>query len=176
MADARTAILITIDTDHEGGFQKMPNDPGNWTGGKVGVGELVGTKYGITSQDMPGVDIENLTPDQAVAYYSEHYWKPLYSQINDQPLANHLFDMGVLAGVGTAIKCMQRAMNFPQSQCDGGFGPTTLGSMNNHIGPDAAALLQQFKHIMCVHYEAIVQANPAEAEFLAGWERRVDLA
>jgi lysozyme family protein len=33
--------------EHEGGFQNDPDDSGNWTGGKVGVGELKGTKWGI---------------------------------------------------------------------------------------------------------------------------------
>ena len=28
---------------NEGGFQKDPKDRGNWTSGKVGVGELKGT-------------------------------------------------------------------------------------------------------------------------------------
>ena len=71
MADARTAILITCDDAHEGGFQKMHNDRANWTGGQVGVGTLVGTKYGITCLDLRGVDIQNLTLDQAVAFASD---------------------------------------------------------------------------------------------------------
>jgi lysozyme family protein len=98
MADAKTAILITLDLAHEGGFQKNPNDRANWTGGQVGVGTLVGTNGGITALDMPGVDIEHLTIDQKIAYYLEHYWKPLYSSIAWQPLANKLFDWAFCSG------------------------------------------------------------------------------
>src|SRR5579864_5653858 len=88
---------------HEGGFQKMPNDHANWSSGKIGEGELIGTKYGITAIDMPGVDIENLTEDQAIQYYKEHYVKSLYSQIVSQSVGEKLFDLGVLFGVGTAV-------------------------------------------------------------------------
>ena len=53
MADFKTAVLITL--EHEGGFQKNPNDHANWSSGKIGVGTLVGTKYGITALDLPGI-------------------------------------------------------------------------------------------------------------------------
>ncbi len=107
MADFRTAVLITIDPEHEGGFQKNSSDHANWSSGVIGEGELIGTKYGITALDMPGVDIENLTPDQAVEFYKERYWKDLYSQISSQIVANKLFDMGVLFGVKEAVSIMQ---------------------------------------------------------------------
>ena len=66
VADAKTAILITLDPAHEGGYQRNPNDRANWTGGQVGVGTLVGTNGGITALDMPGADIEHLTTVFAV--------------------------------------------------------------------------------------------------------------
>ena len=34
---------------HEGGYSADPKDPGNWTGGRPGVGKLLGTKYGIAA-------------------------------------------------------------------------------------------------------------------------------
>jgi hypothetical protein len=33
----------------EGGFSRNPDDNGNWTGGRRGLGELKGTKYGISA-------------------------------------------------------------------------------------------------------------------------------
>jgi hypothetical protein len=38
---------------HEGGLSLIRADPGNWTGGKVGKGELRGTKYGIAAHAHP---------------------------------------------------------------------------------------------------------------------------
>ena len=168
MADFRTAVLITIDDDHEGGFQKNPNDRANWSSGKIGEGELIGTKYGITALDMPGVDIENLTVDQAVEFYAERYWKTLYSQINSQNMANKLFDLGVLFGVGTAVGILQLTLGIT---VDHAFGPNTLQAIND---ADETSLLASYKANLMTHVFNIATANPAERQFLTGWSRRIN--
>jgi lysozyme family protein len=168
MADATTAILITLDPAHEGGFQKNPNDRANWTGGQIGVGTLVGTNGGITALDMPGVDIEHLTTTQKIAYYLEHYWKPFYSQINSQLIANKLFDMGVLFGIGTAIKRLQMVLGVTP---DGNFGQMTLVVLNK---ADRTFVLNAFIKQMTIHAEEVAAANPVEAAFLPDWKRRID--
>ncbi|BAQ50276.1 glycosyl hydrolase 108 family protein [Methylobacterium aquaticum] len=58
----------------EGGYTANAKDPGNWTGGKVGKGQLKGTKYGISAASYPTLDIKNLTRDQAAAIYRRDYW------------------------------------------------------------------------------------------------------
>lgn len=168
MSEARTAIMITLDPAHEGGFQKNPKDRANWTGGQVGVGTLVGTNGGITALDMPGADIEHLTTDQKVNYYLEHYWKPLYSQIVDQLVANKLFDLGVLFGVGTAVKNFQMSLGFPV--VDGVFGPMTLDATNRAD----TSLLSRFKFDMEMRARAIAAANPNDAPDLSDWIRRIN--
>lgn len=60
----------------EGGLSMIRSDRGNWTSGKVGVGELRGTKYGIASHSHPTLDIKNLTKDQATVIYANDYWSP----------------------------------------------------------------------------------------------------
>jgi len=52
---------------HEGGYSDDRNDPGNWTGGKVGVGELLGTKYGVAANSYPMEDIQGLTLETSAA-------------------------------------------------------------------------------------------------------------
>lgn len=168
MSDARTAILITLDSAHEGGFQKDPKDRANWTSGLVGVGTLVGTNGGITALDMPGTDIENLTVDQKIAYYMEHYWKTLYSQIVSQTVSNKLFDMGVLFGVGEAVKLMQTALDVV---ADGDFGPMTLGAVNR---ANVVLLIEEFKQLLIQHATNIAISNLNETEDLSGWLRRIN--
>lgn len=170
MADSLTAISITIDPNHEGGFQCNPHDRANWTGGQVGVGDLVGTKYGITALDMPGADIANLTVGQAVQYYQEHYWKTLYSQIESQPLANKLFDMGVLFGIETAVEYLQSVL-APPVACDGVFGVETLDAVNQS---DPAVLLSSYKTAMKRRAVGISNSNPNDGADLAGWLRRIN--
>jgi lysozyme family protein len=166
MADMKAAIAKTL--VNEGGFQNYHNDRANWTGGQIGVGELVGTKYGITCQDMPGVDIKNLTEDQAIAYYAEHYWKTLYAQINSQALAEKLFDLGVLFGVGTATKILQKAAGV--TPADGAFGPMTLAAIN---AADPTDLWTKFTDLMLQRDELILAGHPEDAEFEKDWDRRV---
>ena len=171
MADAKIAILLTL--QHEGGYQNNPSDHANWSSGIIGVGRLVGTKYGITALDLPGADIEHLTPDDATAYYSKNYWKSNYSQISSQPIANKLFDLGVLMGVGTAVKALQFVLNLT---ADGVFGPVTLASLNAATPVTAVAekVLDEFKQQLKEHAKQIAAENPTEAKFLGGWETRID--
>jgi len=171
MADARTAIMITLDPAHEGGYQKMTNDRANWSGGQVGLGILVGTKYGITALDMPGADIANLTVPVAIAYYEQNYWKNFYSQIELQEAANKLFDLGVLFGVGTAVKVLQQSLGCP---ADGEFGPATLSLLNSDCGKDPGGTLQKYKDAMHAHAQKVAANNPNDVADLPDWNRRID--
>jgi lysozyme family protein len=157
MADFNQAVQKTL--VHEGGYVNNPHDKGG------------PTKYGITQADMPGVNIAAITPEQATAYYSEHYWKPLYSQINDQSLAEKLFDMGVLFGVGTAVKLLQIGMCANGEitlVSDGDFGPETLKDVNQY-GSVAGYRVMLLNHV----YE-VVNRNPNDAVFLQGWVNRIN--
>jgi lysozyme family protein len=170
MADFRTAVNITMDVNHEGGFQSLHNDKGNWTGGEIGVGELKGTKYGISAAEFPNEDIANLTQDRAAELYKEGYWKDLYSQINDQLLANKLFDMGVLFGVKTAVRMLQISMaNEIGLVSDGIFGPNTLAAVNQSDN-----LLPGYKTTMIQHVINVVNNNPTEGAFVNDWVRRIN--
>lgn len=62
---------------HEGGFTRDPRDPGNWTGGKVGVGVNKGTKFGIACHSYPHLDIANLTLAEAAEIYRKDYAAPV---------------------------------------------------------------------------------------------------
>lgn len=42
---------------YEGGFTQDPRDPGNWTGGRIGHGQLRGTQHGISAAAYPNLDI-----------------------------------------------------------------------------------------------------------------------
>jgi lysozyme family protein len=153
MADFKTSVAKTL--VHEGGYVNNPDDKGG------------PTNFGITQADMPGVDMRAITPEQAMEYYREHYWKDLYSQIDSQDVADKLFDMGVLTGVGEAVKLLQRSLSIT---ADGVFGHGTLTAVNQ-VGD---SLLDDYRATLRAHYEAIVAAHPVDAEFIDGWENRVN--
>ena len=155
MADLKIAIQKTL--VHEGGFVNNSHDRGG------------PTKYGITQNDMPGVNIADITPEQAIVYYQEHYVKPLYSQINDQLLCEKIFDMGVLFGVGTAVRLLQISMaHHIDLVSDGTFGPNTLAA-TNQFGD-----LNQYKLVLAGHIVNVVTNHPGDAVFVQGWTTRVN--
>lgn len=86
----------------EGGYQNDPNDIGNWTGCKRGVGELKGTNWGISACSYPKLDIINLTLAEADAIYFRDYWRASGADGMAWPLCLMMFDTAVLHGVGTA--------------------------------------------------------------------------
>ena len=164
--DIKTAIAKTL--AHEGGFQKNSEDHANWSSGKIGEGTLVGTKYGITALDLPGRNIEDLTEDEAIEYYQEHYVKPLYAQIESQFVGEKLFDLGVLFGIRVAVGVMQATLDLTT---DGAFGPNTLAAINQ---AEPASLYKAYVGAMVTHAINVANANPPERQFLAGWIRRIN--
>lgn len=82
----------------EGGFQKFENDAGNWTGCAVGVGKLVGTKFGISACSYPNLDIPNITMSVADEIYFNDYWKFIGADKLPWPNCLIAFDTAVLHG------------------------------------------------------------------------------
>ena len=154
MADASEAIQKTL--FNEGGYVNNPADSGG------------PTKYGITQKDLPNVPIETLTEEQATSYYLESYWKPYMNDIQDQSIANKLFDMGVLFGIGSAVRVLQIVLGL---EADEVFGPVTLAAVND---AEPISLLKSFQAGLVTHAIAIVTSKPTDRIFLTGWIRRIN--
>lgn len=107
---------------NEGGFQRSASDRGNWTGGKVGVGILKGTKYGISAATYPDLDIEGLTYEDARRIYWRDWWLTLEMERFPYALSYQMFDAAIHHGMGNATKMLQRALGVKD---DGWIGPIT---------------------------------------------------
>ena len=118
---------------HEGGFSDDPKDPGNWTGGRVNMGELKGTKYGIAANTYGDLDIKNLTLDAAKAIYHRDWWLKAGADQLDAAIVFQLWDFAVNAGMGTAVRALQRAVRVAE---DGSIGPVTLRAVRAMNTPD----------------------------------------
>lgn len=114
---------------HEGGYSTDHNDPGNWTGGKVGVGVKKGTKYGIAANTYPNLDIKNLTLNQAKEIYKKDWWDKLGGNGLHSAITFQLWDFAINAGKKRAIMELQQAVGVT---ADGVIGPKTISAVNSH--------------------------------------------
>ena len=115
---------------HEGGYSDDQRDLGNWTSGKVGVGELKGTKYGIAAHSYPYLDIKNLTLEQAKEIYKRDFWD-IIGQAHPA-IKFQLFDAAVNHGHGNAIRFLQRAVKVADDGQWGKFSQAALVAMEHN--------------------------------------------
>lgn len=99
-----------------GGWTINPNDPGNWTGGRKGAGDLKGTKFGIAANTYPDLDIKNLTRAQADAIYIRDYWPKAWG--DDWPMGfdQITYDATVNSGPGRGPLWTCRALGFADAR------------------------------------------------------------
>lgn len=149
---------------HEGRYTNNPKDPGNWTGGKVGVGELKGTKWGLAAASYPTWDIENLTLEEAYKEYS-NWWQEL--KLNEYPkvMQYQMFDAAFNHGKRRANKLLQQAVGAKQ---DGIIGKRTMAKLASKSEHDLVLL---FLSARLWFYTDLTHF----AEFGKGWSRRVAL-
>jgi lysozyme family protein len=108
---------------HEGRYQCHREDRGNWTSGIVGVGELKGTKFGISAMTYPTLDIVNLTLNQAKEIYHRDWWLKLRVENYHPAMQFQMFDSAINHGMYETIRMLQRAVG---AKDDGMAGARTM--------------------------------------------------
>lgn len=107
-------------------------------------------------------------------FYHDNIWNHWFDQVASDDLGKRVFDFAVNGSVNQSVRCLQQALNSlggsgTQLKEDGGWGPMTLAAVN---AADPDALVGAFKAKRAAHYQAIVAANPARAQFLNAWTAR----
>ena len=147
----------------EGEFSDDPNDKGNWTSGKVGEGELVGTKWGISAAAYPAIDIRGLRLEKAKEIYWRDYWHVVRGDSLPPRLAMVVFDCAVNQGTHVAAKLLQTAVGC---DADGIVGPLTLAKVREHEQDD---LIVMFQALRALRYTKASDFS----KFGKGWMRRL---
>lgn len=160
MANTLEEALVHI-FGHEGGFTRDPRDPGNWTGGKIGIGENRGTKYGIACHAHPNVDIVNLTLAQAAQIYRLQYAAPV--GYTDLPAGVDLvaFDASVNSGPAASLRFLGRAL-----------GVAASAAAVVKAAKDATDKITIIKRA-CAERLAFMRSLAIWATYGVGWTRRV---
>lgn len=137
----------------EGGYSNDPRDKGNFVDGK-----LIGTNHGISAPVLkewlgrtPTVDdMKNLSYETALQIYKKNYWNPIGGdRINNQSIAELLYDHAVNAGLGNAAKVVSDSLGVKV----GIPFTTTVDRINSH--PNQKELFEKIKEARKQHYERL---------------------
>jgi lysozyme family protein len=156
----------------EGNYSDDSGDPGNWTGGAIGAGELRGTKYGISAAAYPTLDIASLTLDEARAIYARDYWAPIHGDALPAALALVVFDAAVNSGVGQSGVWLQIVIG---AAADGVIGPATLAAVRAWISRGAMGGGSPVADLCAEVLAQRIAANGCDPNFPTfglGWARR----
>ena len=148
---------------HEGNFTQDARDPGNWTGGRVGVGLNKGTKFGIAANTYPDLDIASLTLGDAQRIYRRDWWDAIGADTLPGAVVFQMWDFAVNAGMGTAKRALQYAVGVAQ---DGQVGLLTISAVKR---ADVNDILLRFNAFRLRHYTSL----STWPTFGKGWTNRV---
>lgn len=185
----------------EGGWVNDPKDRGGAT--KYGISLRFLVAEGTFDDDRDGradfdldmdgdidwIDIRLLKPADAVFLYHRCFWQRLEADGFPAPIGEMLFDQAVNAGLVSARKLLQRALNScllaqPGAKkatallkVDGEIGPSTrtvLSYVLNWPGLRMPALVQAYRDAVAERYREIVRRRPDQKRFLKGWLARAE--
>lgn len=129
------------------------------------------TRFGISQRWNPGVNVRELTRDQAIEIYWQRYWLGRGYERLPEPVAIKVFDLAVNIGDQTAVLCLQRALRACgiRVKADGLPGPETCGAAGR---ADAAALMAALRSEAAGEYRLRVARDAGQAAFRDGWLNR----
>lgn len=122
------------------------------------------TKYGISQNAYPELNIAALSEEQAEAIYEKDFWEKCNCSALPGTLQYIVFDTAVNCGQGTAVLLLQKCAGLKP---DGIMGPETIHAARQ-------VTVAQYAAARKAHYNEIVERNPSQQKFITGWLTRVD--
>ena len=169
MADFTQAFQLVV--AHEGGYVNDPDDPGGET--YKGVARKINSKWeGWTTVDMlrrqagfpANLDKDVALQEAVTDFYRVVFWDKMKGdQIDDQTVANSIFDFAVNAGLSTSVSLAQMVVNVG---ADGVIGSQSLTAINSY---DPDHFLASFTVAKIARYISIVKKRPTSRKYLYGW-------
>jgi lysozyme family protein len=179
----RFSICLRALLAAEGGFNDIPQDRGGATNFGISL-RFLRAEAAINPQ-VRGLfpagpidieDVRNLTVEQAAKIYLWCFWVPAKCDALPKRIDHAVFDQAVNAGLRTAGRLLQRAINavgqpvgLPLLEEDGFIGPQTLAVARRSHVPD---LVAAFRQMAADRYRGLVVARPSQSVFLNGWLAR----
>ena len=164
MADFNPAFEKMI--HDEGGFQltNIPGDRGGQT--YAGIARNANPNWAgwnlVDRQEMGG-PLTSMVRE----FYRVNYWDRVRGdEIADQQIAETIFNFGVNAGVGLAIKLAQVVAGAVP---DGGMGPKTVELLNRCTPKN---FMVSYAIVKITRYAEICNRDRGQSKFLLGWINR----
>lgn len=175
MADFKTAYATYV-LPWEGGYSAaIPGDSGGETYG--GISRVYNPQFNdlwiaidAIKRRLKNIPHNSKFPElqpMVEKYYKALWDKNRFGEINNQNIANLLFDYTVNSGAGKAVKAIQKIVNVVP---DGAIGAMTLAKIN---ASDPAKVYEALRKERRDFLTAIGQ-HPDKKKFLKGWLARVD--
>ena len=157
---------LTLVLKSEGGFTFDTHDNGN----KLPDGRAGSTNLGVTQANWEAFvghpvtwdNMKALKAETVAPFYKRKYWDMTHCDDLPTGLDYLVFDFGVNAGVGRAIKTLQTAIGIT---ADGSLGPLSLSAINNL---EPKLLIERFTDAKEKFYKSL--NNPT---YERGWLARV---
>lgn len=160
---------------HESAKVSMrPTDNGNWTGARQGVGQLVGSKYGVTpavlrkhrrlNRDITREEMAALGEAEAKEIFRIQYWDAVKADRLPSGLDYAVADYAYNSGPAQAVESLQRLVGAVP---DGVVGINTLNGVDKQAS--VSALIKRYQAARL----AFMKRLKGWKEYGKGWERRV---
>jgi lysozyme family protein len=134
------------------------------------------TKFGIDAADHAGVDIADLTLDEATTIYHDGEWTACRCDDLPEGIDTAVFDCAVNNGIHVAGILLQRSIcaSGRAVAIDGDIGPATIAGVTAVCQVSKWGLLSHLLDLRRQHYADIVLLHPCDGQFLHGWLNRVN--
>lgn len=191
---ANFKIAHSLTKDNEGGYVNDPTDKGGETLNGISrvhfPNLLLWTKLDAIKKGKTPSQINQYVKNDATMqtmideFYKSNFWDVLkLDYVNNQDVANELFDTGVNMGVKTAAKMLQEALNlcnrnglnYPDVAVDGIISANgeTIKTLNGKA--DTKAVYNTLNMLQGERYLNIMRSNKSQEKFWDGWIKRVVL-
>jgi len=156
---------------HEGGYSNDPDDLGGETYQGIARamhsnwhGWLLIDKHKNKTGFPSSLDEDAELKKEIDLFYWTNFWFPINAdRIQNQSIANSIFDFGVNAGIKTSVRLVQEIIG---AEVDGLMGLQTLNRLNSF---DYNHFLSAFIVAKITHYIHLVEKYPANKKYLYGW-------
>lgn len=177
---------------YEGGYDNDPYDVGGetykgiarnyypeWKGWEIIDQAKEDSRFPYNLRDIEELD------KKVKKFYRKLYWNLFWGdKIQNQAIANELFDCGVNLGINRAIKYLQIALNVLNRNAtlysdlveDGIYGPATHNALNTYLSIDDPVYIIKIINILQgYHYISYMKKSPTQERFARGWLKRVSI-